>query len=118
MYPETDVTSSTTPDLEKALQSAFQKTPVIGDMVNYVLPTGRNKGAIRPAIIVRTWGSSPQSAVQLQVFTDGTNDFDTGTPGSNGLLWATSVPYNEDMQPGTYHRRTLYPTIGDSEALR
>ncbi len=76
----------------------------VGDIVNYVLPTGRNKGEIRPAIIVRKWGTSPESAVQLQVFTDGTNDYhEPNQHGSNGIMWATSVRHNENKEEGTWH---------------
>lgn len=37
-------------------------------------------GDVFPAMIVRTWGSTPESSVQLQVFLDG-----------NDTFWATSV---------------------------
>jgi hypothetical protein len=84
-------------------------TPVrnskVGDIVNYVLPTGRSKGEVRPAIIVRKWGESPESAVQLQVFTDSINDYEhLQQHGNNGLMWATSVAHNEsEKSPGTWH---------------
>ncbi len=79
-----------------------------GDIVDYVLSSGRSKGEERPAIIVRLWGEpTPEytPAAQLQVFTDNTNDFDHGQPGSlNGLLWATSVSHDEaEKRPGTWH---------------
>lgn len=58
----------------------------------------------RPAIIVRNWseeGSTEQDFVQLQVFTDGTND---GTQYASGLYWATSVHHDEEIKGvGTWH---------------
>ncbi|HVT97048.1 MAG TPA: hypothetical protein VHE33_06040 [Acidobacteriaceae bacterium] len=88
-----------------------------GDIVNYVLSSGRGKGEIRPAIIVRLWGEATADstpAAQLQVFTDGTNDFDHGQPGSlTGLLWATSVSHDEaEKKPGTWH----WPEAVEGEA--
>ena len=41
---------------------------------------GASAGDVYPAMIVRTWGSTPESSVQLQVFLDG-----------NDTYWATSV---------------------------
>lgn len=46
-------------------------------------------GQVYPALIVRTWGDTPESAVQLQVFLDG-----------NDTLWATSVQCGDG--PRTY----------------
>lgn len=73
--------------------------------VNYVLSSGRSKGQVRPATVVRDWGGpdNPKGALNLQVHTDHTNDFDLGQNGSTGLLWATSVPYSENKEPGTWH---------------
>jgi hypothetical protein len=42
-------------------------------------------GDVFPAMIVRTWGDTEESAVQLQVFIDG-----------NFIFWATSVCEGED----------------------
>lgn len=42
------------------------------------------EGDTFPAMIVRTWGDAPESAVQLQVFLDG-----------NDTHWATSVQVGE-----------------------
>lgn len=78
----------------------------IGRIVHFVLPSGRSAGQHRPAIVVRLWGTPTADytpAVQLQVLTDGTNDFDRETPGADGLLWATSVPYSEEPKPYTWH---------------
>jgi hypothetical protein len=46
-------------------------------------------GDVYPAMIVRTWGNTAESAVQLQVFLDGTDAY-----------WATSRTCGEE--PGTY----------------
>ena len=74
----------------------------IGHIVHYVLPGGRNRGEHRPAIVVKVWEEAAGEAVQLQVFTDSSNDFPTG-PGSNGVLWAISVRHDEEQQQGTWH---------------
>ncbi len=87
------------------------KAPTIGRIVNYVLPTGRNAGQVRPAIIVRVW--SP-TMVQLQVFTDSFNDYTQEHIGSTGMLWATSVPYSETEAPNTWHwatEATQFPIV-------
>ena len=47
------------------------------------------EGDTFPGLIVRTWGTDPTSAVQLQVFLDG-----------NDVLWATSVCVGDG--PGTW----------------
>jgi hypothetical protein len=74
--------------------------PTEGRIVNYVLPTGRNAGQVRPAIIVRVWPDNDES-IQLQVFTDCTND---GTEYSPGVVWKTSVHHDQEGKaPGTWH---------------
>lgn len=79
--------------------------PSIGRIVVYVLTeedaraigalSGRKNhpsaGEEYPALIVRTWGVEPTSAVQLQVFYDG-----------DGSYWATSRVQGD--QPGTWHQ--------------
>jgi hypothetical protein len=49
-----------------------------------------------PAVIVRDWAELPyyqeHSQVNLKVFGDGPND-----------LWRTSVPYDENKTPGSWH---------------
>lgn len=70
-----------------------------GRIVHYVLPDGPNAGQHRPAIIVRVW-NPVSSTVQLQVFTDGSND---GPKYAAGLFWATSVMLSEEPKPGTWH---------------
>lgn len=84
---------------------ANQQPGVIeGRITHYVLPDGRNKGEHRPAIIVKTWGSLPHSAVNMQVFVDGLNDYPVDHAASfTGFLWKTSVPYSENKEPGTWH---------------
>lgn len=77
--------------------------PGVGHTVHYVLTGGRNPGDHRPAIIVRRWSTTSET-VQLQVFTDATNDYLPNQVGANGLMWATSVAHDEDTKSiGTWH---------------
>lgn len=75
-----------------------------GRIVHYVLATGDSTGQHRPAIIVKCWrqssGYMERGVVNLQVFTDFTND---GEDYVTGNVWRTSVPYSERMIPGTWH---------------
>lgn len=85
-----------------------------GRVVHYVLESGRSKGAHRPAIVVRDW-KQENELVQLQVFTDGSNDgFEVthliNAGGHEAIIkitqnsiWRTSVHYSEDKEPGTWH---------------
>lgn len=73
-----------------------QQLVTVGQIVNYVLHDGRNKGKIRPAIIVRVWGDT---CVNLQVFVDGDNDF----PHSTSPVWITSSVYSGNKEPRTWH---------------
>lgn len=63
--------------------------------------------AHRPAIVVRVcpseWYPVEEGRVNLQVFTDGSNDWNPRNDGVNGTYWATSVPYSEDPNPYTWH---------------
>jgi hypothetical protein len=79
--------------------------PSIGRIVHYVLSNGRSKGEHRPAIIVRVWPKQGEiQLVQLQVFTDGSNDFSSDQVGYNGSFWATSVHQDEvDKKESTWH---------------
>lgn len=72
----------------------------IGDIVGYVLPDGRHPGEVRPAIILKIWDRD-NGCSNLNVFTDGDNDY----PGTDGLLWATSILYDGGLEPepGTWH---------------
>jgi hypothetical protein len=96
--------STQTPALEQTVEEtpAVEQIPTIGRIVHYKLteydvasikqdrivsgfPSTNRRGNVPeisdvlPAMIVRTWGDGPDSAVQLQVFLDG-----------NDTLWATS----------------------------
>lgn len=88
------------------IQVEFALKPRVGQIVGYVLPAGRNPGEVRPAIIVRVWSDT---CVQLQVFIDDTNDYVNG----KGLMWATSVVYNEEKALGSWHWLTM---LGEVEA--
>lgn len=70
----------------------------VGRIVHYALDSGRNAGHIRPAIVVREWGGDHPS-VQLQVFTDDSNDE------MPGVLWKTSVLESEsgESEFGRWH---------------
>ena len=83
----------------------------VGRIVHYVLESGRCKGDHRPAIVVRDW-KQENGLVQLQVFTDGLNDdftagFTVGHEGTfeviQNTIWRTSVHYDENKEPGTWH---------------
>ncbi|MDE3097338.1 MAG: hypothetical protein KGK07_15225 [Chloroflexota bacterium] len=89
--------------------------PTVGRIVHYVLPEHVSKrcaGMVRPAIVVRVWGDGisdkpaapvadpDHGSVQLQVFTDCSND---GDACAAGVMWATSVHYDESGAPGTWH---------------
>lgn len=91
--------------------------PTVGRIVHFVLPNGEH----RAAIIARVWDVSPNldPSVQLQVFTDGTNDAGVipecnppayGTPEyglfvAPGTVWRTSVHFAkaELNQPYSWH---------------
>ncbi len=70
----------------------------IGSIVHYVLPDGKSAGQVRPAVVVRIWDDTKTIGTsQLQVFTDDQND---GLP---PVMWATSILYDENGAPGTWH---------------
>jgi hypothetical protein len=89
----------------------------VGSDVLYVLDSGRCKGDIRPAKVVRIFEAGYHyGMVNMQVFTDGMNDdFPAIVAGmqSNGeavslhmttnTIWRTSVHYDESKEPGTWH---------------
>lgn len=52
------------------------------------------EGDVFPALIVRTWGATPESAVQLQVFLDG-----------NDTYWASSRAHGETAGQFTWPNR-------------
>jgi len=82
-----------------------------GRIVHYVMPNGED----RPAIVVRVWKVSGncEGYINLQVFTDGSNDlnefnikfFGHGLEDdiSNGILWRTSICYDDSRTPNTWH---------------
>lgn len=73
------------------------KKITVGRIVNFVMPDG----SIRPAIVVRVWGSGDpgEDLVNVQVFTDSHNDgFEWG------VEWRTSVRHDEiHNATGTWH---------------
>ena len=82
----------------------MNQKPSVGRIINVVLRAGGNSSELitRPAIIVRTWGSpeQPASYVNVQVFTDMTND-GYGQP----TIWMTSVRFDEEnkREANTWH---------------
>lgn len=85
--------------------------PTIGRIVRYVLPNGilseakqHRIGHHRPAIIVAiNCEGTKDESLQLQVFTDGSND-GIGKDGDRNVYWATSVRHDEETKaPGTWH---------------
>lgn len=68
-----------------------------GRMVHYVLPEGKSQAEHRPAIVVKVWSKETGTA-NLTVFPDWQNDGKT-----EGIFWATSVPYSEEPLGGTWH---------------
>lgn len=73
-----------------------------GRMVHYVLANGEH----RPAIVVRVWrnlAAPCDGYVNLQVFTDGSNDHSAESDADPGIMWRTSVCYDEDKPPHTWH---------------
>lgn len=93
--------------------------PTVGRITHYVLPDGRSKGDHRPAVIVRVWGEDQVKAgtlpaealgtVQLQVFTDGSND---GDQYAAGIVWKTSVVHDEAGGLGTWHWPERVDAVG------
>jgi hypothetical protein len=75
-----------------------------GRIVHFVLAEGQH----RAAMIVRSWQGD---MVNLRVFLDGTNDsrylvenhHAYSLMGDAGSLWKTSVHYDEEKKPGTWH---------------
>lgn len=69
-----------------------------GRIVHFVVPNTPEPHPHRPAIVTRVWNDA--GMVQLQVFTDGTNDGEWGKP---NVVWETSVAYSEEPTPRTWH---------------
>src|SRR5256885_14009889 len=72
-------------------QITNDRVPKRSDIVDFVLSEGNHAGEVRPAIIVKVWGDKPDSLVNLQVLTDGVNDFISAHPAVDGMWWWTSV---------------------------
>lgn len=71
----------------------------VGRIVNYVLPSGPYRGEVRPCMVVRVWSGNLFNG---QVFTDSPEAQDSNDC-LPPVMWATSVVYNEDKHPGTWH---------------
>src|SRR5205807_6093600 len=85
-------------------QIANDRVPKRRDIVDFVLSEGNHAGEKRPAIIVKVWGDKPDSLVNLQVLTDGVNDFITAHPAAAGTWWRTSVERDDSGTGlGTYN---------------
>jgi hypothetical protein len=70
----------------------------MGQLVLYTLNDGKTE---RPAIVVRV--VTDNTVVNLQVFTDGTNDAGIlDQSQSENVLWQTSVPYSETQEARTW----------------
>ncbi len=58
---------------------------------------------VRPAIVVRTWGDTPESAINVQVLADGSNDVGLEYLVTNkrdpeaGPVWLTSILQGEGV---------------------
>ena len=91
-----------------------EQVPSVGRIVHFIMPeSSRYPGEHRPAIIVKVWDTDPKpdSMVQLQVFTDGSND---GEFFKSGLFWATSVTYADpsENKPYSWHWPEFVPAKG------
>lgn len=53
-----------------------------------------SSGEVYPATVVRAWGDTPESAINLQVYLDG-----------NDVFWVTSATVSSkgEAEPGRYH---------------
>lgn len=71
----------------------------VGRIVHYVMEEGHQEaGHVRPAMIVALFEPQGGAAgmVQLQVFTDGSND---GEEAKSGIIWRTSIPFADQRVP-------------------
>ena len=80
-----------------------EQVPSIGRVVHYVLEAGPHQGEDRPALIVKVWGDTPRSAVNLQVFVDGSNDYYRDQGPEPLTLLRTSKLRDDTKVPGTWH---------------
>lgn len=110
---DTTSTADATPATEEAAAPEPIEGLIMGSTVHYVLdqPYGAGEApVIRPATIVHVWDTI-SGCVNLQVFTDGSNDRKfTGIdarrfPGDTGpgTVWKSSRLYSEGREPGTWH---------------
>jgi hypothetical protein len=83
------------------------RVPSVGSPVLFVLDRGPNEGQVRPGFVVRVWGNSPESACQLQVLVDGTNDFPMAL-NSHGLYWVTSCSHATPIPGEPLSKRTFH----------
>lgn len=76
--------------------------PTVGRVVLYRLKDRYGEIVSRPALVVRVWDRADDvmPLVQLQVFADGSND---GPDYAGGIVWKTSVHYDESGAEGTWH---------------
>ncbi len=89
------------------------QVPSVGRVVHYVLGTWDaapgSVGEHRPAVIVKVWGETPDSRVQLQVLMDG-DGLSAANDGTPNVVWRTSVARDDDARtPGTYHFPEFVP---------
>lgn len=88
-----------------------ERVPSISCVVHYVLEAGPHQGEHRPALIVRVWGDTPESLVNLQVFVDGSNDYYKHQGPEPLTLWRTSVHRNDSAAVlGTWHWPEFVPS--------
>lgn len=71
--------------------------PKLGDLVHFVLNTGPNTGAHRPAIVVKVVDGE---SVNLQVFTDGTRSNGDCLP---NVFWKRGAVKDNAHSAGTWH---------------
>ncbi|WP_426447582.1 hypothetical protein ACP26L_25640 [Paenibacillus sp. S-38] len=71
----------------------------VGRLVHYVMPDGKTH---RPAMVVQVWNKKGMS--NLQVFTDGQNDYQRhGLQFRGNLAWVGSVSFSEGKEANTWH---------------
>lgn len=78
-----------------------------GRIVHFVIESGSGQIHHRPAIVVHVWrdpdGTPPANGnCNLQVFTDSneSGQFNDALP---PVMWKTSVLFDENARPGTWH---------------
>lgn len=66
--------------------------PTVGRIVNAVIKSKLGELVTRPAIVVRPWGSTPNAALNAQVFCDG--DGGIANDGLPNVVWKTSLTFD------------------------